>query len=142
MREENARLRLGVIELDRQLSVARSAYRVAVIDVMHDAYVEAAEIYALKAEALANAFEDLMAIDQWYRVNGLTSKLSHKFATEIHVPQLDPKNRVHLDGREAMPFSVCDTSNILTEEGRALFTGIYECEARPKLAEGKEAALS
>ena len=118
---ENVRLKAGIVDLVDQLAVARGEYRVAVIEVMHDAYVEAAEIYASKAEALANAFEDLMAIDKWFLTNGLRSKLPPKFATDIHVPQLDPKTSVYLDGREARPFSICDTSNVLTEEGSALF---------------------
>ena len=88
---------------------------------MHTAYVAAAEEYALKAEALANAFEDLIAIDKWFRTNDLTSKLPPDFITNIHVPQLDPQSSVHLDGREAPQFSVCDTSNLLTEEGAELF---------------------
>ena len=119
--DENVRLNAGIIELERQLSVVRGAYRVAVIEVMHTAYVAAAEEYALKAEALASAFEDLIAIDKWFRTNKLTSKLPPDFIKDIHVPQLDPKSSVHLDGREAPQFSVCNTSNLMTEEGTALF---------------------
>jgi len=56
--------------------------------------------------------------------------LPPKFATDIHVPQLDPKTSVYLDGREARRFSICDTSNLLTEEGSALFH-----HARPEAPE-------
>ena len=121
LEKENIRLEAGITELRNQFVVARGAYRVAVISVMHDAYVEVAEIYALKAEALAGSFEDLMAADKWFRSSGLTSKLPPKFARDIKVPQLSANASVHLDGREAPRFSVCDTSNLQTEWGKELF---------------------
>ncbi len=100
---------------------ARGAFRMTVIAQMRSELKADAERYTVLAEEASELYECILALDKWFKNNGVPSDVSPLFIRDTKLPQ--PLRGVTRD--------YCGTktrlrsTRILNDEGMAMFDGNY-----------------
>lgn len=108
-------------DTEETYSLARSAFRVAVIEQMKGEVGEAINEYLVAAAQVSKAYEQLHALNGWFISHGVKSPLNNNFLKDVKLP--DPTHGITNDfcGREVNYL----VGMKMTEEGEQVFNNNY-----------------
>lgn len=118
-------------ELEERYVMERGEFRSAVFAAIEEEFEAAVFSYEARAQALVDAFEELVSLNRFFTEHGSRSRLPNDFATSANIPNVDAARPALLDGRQTRMYKARIEDILPDEEARAIFVGAFEVRVEP-----------